>query len=64
MKKMPVGTVVKLKSGSPPMTIIEVVPKTAETYDLGWFDGDGYCTIKNMPGAALQLVAEGEPIDH
>ncbi|MGB8510376.1 MAG: DUF2158 domain-containing protein [Pyrinomonadaceae bacterium] len=49
-----VGDVVRLKSGSPKMTVISAEER--DHYFCQWFDSKGAIGQGEFPGAALQLI--------
>jgi uncharacterized protein YodC (DUF2158 family) len=52
------GTLVKLKSGGPRMTVNSV---DGEECEVVWFVGDDYRGLEGVRLAALRVVSETEP---
>lgn len=60
-KRLKIGTIVRLKSGGPKMTVVEDCRDPIDALvECGWFDGGTYSGRRWFPTLALDVVEKFE----
>lgn len=61
LKRLVVGAIVRLQSGGPAMTILRISPSGMDsTYDVGYFDRDGFKRIDGLHSNTLKVLPDAE----